>query len=70
MMTGARVLEIGMLVSSTGLAFGVVVLLLLGKLDVVSLAAIQKYGTILINVGTTIFLMCAAARLATWSLKK
>jgi len=59
-----------MLGSSIVLAGGVLVLLLLGKLHVMSSAALLKYGIILINLAFTTFIMCAAARLALWFAKK
>lgn len=52
------------------LAGGVLLLLLLGKLDVMSSAALLKYGIMLINLAFTTFIMCAAARLALWFAKK
>lgn len=68
-LNASRFFELGMIGSSTGLAGGIIVLLLLGKLDVLSTPALLKYGTIIINLGTSIFLVCAAVRLATWSAK-
>jgi hypothetical protein len=68
-LNASRFFELGMIGSATGLAGGIIVLLLLGKLDVLSTPALLKYGTIIINLGTSIFLVCGAVRLATWSFK-
>lgn len=68
--TGGRLLEIGMLASATGLAVALLLLLLLGKLDVMSSAALLRYGTLLVNLGTAAFMICAAGRLVTWTSKK
>jgi len=70
MLTGTRLLELGMLASSIGLAGGVILLLILGKLEIIPATGLLKYATVLINIGATTFMICAAGRVAVWSKKK